>query len=214
MLRAIPTTLFLASSNAGKLREMTPFAREMFGTDVDFRTQAPPLAAETGHTFLENAFQKAHALEGALRSQGLESFAVLADDSGLAVDALDGRPGIDTALYAGDHVAPELHMRKLLRELAPLGLSLERRTARYHCALALVVIHGGERAELAGEGTCAGLIAEDMSGRSGFGYDPLFFVPDYGCTMAELPEATKQAISHRARAFESLAERFRTWRGA
>ncbi|MBS1983765.1 MAG: non-canonical purine NTP pyrophosphatase [Bdellovibrionales bacterium] len=198
--------LFIATSNPGKLREIIPFAQQLLGGDIPIEGIAPPLDEESGSTYLENAALKAHALDAALRSKGESNYAIIADDSGLAVDALGGRPGIHSARYAGDHVAPELHMQKLLRELQPVK-ELSARTARYHCGLVLLV-RNDTLTELQAEGTCEGLISFGAEGASGFGYDPIFILPQYGRTVAELDEATKQAISHRKHAFDLLRTRW------
>jgi len=120
------------------------------------------------------------------------------DDSGLEVDALDGAPGLHTARYAGPGASDADRYTKLLKSLK--GLPQEQRGARFRCAVALV--RPGQANVETAEGTCEGWIAFEPSGGEGFGYDPVFFVPEYGCTMAELPAAIKNRISHRARALQ------------
>jgi XTP/dITP diphosphohydrolase len=147
---------------------------------------------ERGSSFAEIASQKAVAYT---RASGLPS---LADDSGLEVDALDGAPGIYTARYAGPGASDEDRYRKLLRALE--GTPLEQRTARFRCAVALA--HPGGQVCVA-EGKCEGLVALEPQGKQGFGYDPVFYLPDYARTMAQLPAELKNQISHRARAIQA-----------
>ena len=122
----------------------------------------------------------------------------LADDSGLEVDALDGAPGVYTARYAGPGASDEDRYRKLLATLG--DIPPEQRTARFRCAVALA--HPGRRPTVA-EGTCEGVIAYEPQGANGFGYDPVFYLPEFGCTMAQLHPEHKNRISHRARAMRA-----------
>jgi XTP/dITP diphosphohydrolase len=218
----LPRRFFVATGNRGKLREIVPMIEEYFGGDslgglrLAIEGRAARAAEETESTFIGNALIKARALARELREEGLEDFCVLSDDSGLDVDALGGRPGVHSARYAGDHVEADAHIRKLLHELEPFPKP-EQRTARYHCALALVVARQGEPlAETVTEGLCEGHIGHELKGASGFGYDPVFVVTDSdarsqklaaGLTMAEIPYAAKNAFSHRRRAFEALVSR-------
>ena len=148
---------------------------------------------ETGTTFEENAVLKAETLAKAL------NMIVIADDSGLAVDALDGAPGVYSARYAGDH-DDEANIVKVLENLA--GVPEEKRTARFMCALAIA---GPEMDTTTVFGTCEGIILEEKRGTNGFGYDPIFFVPEQGRAMAELTPEEKGAISHRGNAIRKLA---------
>jgi XTP/dITP diphosphohydrolase len=186
--------LALATSNPGKVREFAALAKA-HGLAVEF-LGAPMSGEEPGATFEENARWKAAA---AARATGL---AAVGDDSGLRVDALSGAPGIRSARYSGEGEAG--NRRKLLAALA--GVPPERRGAHFACALALARPDG--RVEVF-HGECHGRIALAPRGAGGFGYDPLFELPD-GRTMAELPEAEKNALSHRGRAFAQLAARLRT----
>jgi XTP/dITP diphosphohydrolase len=187
--------LLVASGNRGKAAEAAAILGEGAGARLEVLTLAdfPGLAApeETGATFIENARIKARA--GAAGS-GLPT---IGEDSGLAVDALGGGPGVFSARYAagGDRARYE----KLLRELA--GVPAGRRTARYVCAAVLALPDGREESA---EGTCEGAIALAPRGAGGFGYDPVFLLPD-GRTMAELTQEQKNAISHRGRALRQLA---------
>ena len=151
---------------------------------------------EDGKTFEENALKKARFVANHL------NMVALADDSGLEVDALNKRPGIQSARYAGENATDQENNRKLLKELN--GIPIEKRQACYRCVVALVFPSGRE--EVA-EGRCRGFIALEPKGNRGFGYDPLFYVPEYGKTMAELSSEIKNRISHRGRALVKLKAR-------
>jgi XTP/dITP diphosphohydrolase len=150
---------------------------------------------ETGATFRENAILKAEAYA---QQTGLMT---LADDSGLEVDALGGRPGVLTARYGGPGLSAADRYRLLLAELS--GVPIHRRTARFHCVVALAGPDGGILGTA--DGVCEGVIALEPGGDGGFGYDPVFFIPDMGLTMAQLPPETKHAISHRGGAVRAIA---------
>ncbi len=190
--------LLVATNNAGKVRELrallTPLAtRLLFPFDLGLEVAV----AETGATYFENARLKAVACAQALRGRDdLAPMPVLADDSGLEVDALDGAPGIRSARYTLGSDTDRL--TALLRQLE--GVPPERRSARFRCVVVVVTPLG----ELySAEGTCEGIIAGAPAGTGGFGYDPVFYLPEFGCTMAELSEETKNRISHRARAVQA-----------
>jgi XTP/dITP diphosphohydrolase len=159
--------------------------------DVGIRDEVP----EDEPTFEANAVAKAR---GYARLSGLLT---LADDSGLVVDALGGRPGVQTARYGGPGLSAAQRYGLLLKELE--GVAWARRTARFRCVIALAAPDG----ELLGqaEGVCEGLIALAPHGEGGFGYDPVFYLPDHGLTMAQLPAAEKHRISHRGRALQALS---------
>ena len=133
----------------------------------------------------------------------------MADDSGLEVDALDGRPGVYSARFAGPGATDADNNAKLLRLLE--GVPDPRRTARFRCAIALVSPDGDEYVD---EGVCEGVVAREPRGEGGFGYDPLFIVPEYGRTFAELPPEVKDRISHRARALAAAKRRLARLLGA
>jgi XTP/dITP diphosphohydrolase len=154
-----------------------------------------PEIVEDGLTFEENALKKAMAIAA---FTGLVS---MADDSGLCVDALDGRPGIYSARYGGEGATDRDRYLKLLDEMKGIG----KRSARFVCAIA-IAFPGGESRVVTGE--CGGIIAREPAGEKGFGYDPVFFLPEYGKTMAELPLEEKNRISHRALALEKAARIF------
>ncbi|MFO7697015.1 MAG: XTP/dITP diphosphatase [Anaerolineae bacterium] len=188
--------MLIATHNRGKIREYRAlfqhFNDDVVGLDDLGITDE---VEETGPTFAENALLKARAF--ALLS-GTET---LADDSGLEVDALDGRPGVFSARYAGPDATDEERYRKLLDELQ--GTPAHQRRARFRCAVAVAWPDG--RIALT-TGTCEGEIAHQPSGTNGFGYDPVFVVPEHRCTMAELPEEIKNTLSHRARATRALLQ--------
>jgi XTP/dITP diphosphohydrolase len=194
-------TLVMATRNPGKIRELRELLK---GLDIQLRSLADfpelPEIAETGDTFADNAAAKAR--EVACQTQ----LPALADDSGLEVAALDGRPGVFSARYAQDVTAPRApedpdNWGKLLDELK--GVPWERRQARFVCAIALALPDGRL---FTARGECYGLIATAPQGGQGFGYDPVFWVPEYGATMAQLGAAVKNRISHRARALQALPE--------
>ena len=158
---------------------------------------APPV--ENGKTFAENALIKASAL----KAIAPEYAYVFADDSGIVVDALNGAPGIFSARYAGADGpdADKLNNEKLLRELE--NIPAPKRTARFVCSIALITPSGEKKFF---EGKIEGVINHGECGSNGFGYDPLFYIPELGMTTAELDSAQKNAISHRGKAFKQLAE--------
>lgn len=182
--------LLVATNNRGKVREyaelldglavrLTFPAREGLSLEVE----------ETGETFAENAILKARVYAEA------SGLLTLADDSGLEVDALDGAPGVRSARYAGPGASDEDRYRLLLRRLA--GVPAEGRTARFRCVVALATPEGEVQTA---EGCCEGVIGFEPRGTHGFGYDPVFYMPDRGQTMAELLPEVKNRVSHRARA--------------
>lgn len=186
--------VIIATKNPGKAKE---FAEIFSARGIVVRTllEYPeiPDVEETGKTFEENAILKAETVARLLNKM------VISDDSGLIIDALDGRPGIYSARYAGEEKNDEANINKVLRELA--GFSENRRSARFYCALA-VAIPGQEAVTVSG--TCEGSILESRHGSNGFGYDPIFLVSEKGCSMAELPAEEKNKISHRAQALQKL----------
>ncbi len=192
--------LVLASKNKGKLRELeTMLAGSSWElcSVADF-PELPPVV-ENGQTFRENAVKKALTVANILKEW------TLADDSGLEVDALGGAPGVYSARFAGEPGDDRKNNEKLLRLLA--GVPMEQRTARFRCVLALASPEGEVWTT---ERTCEGLIGLAPRGDQGFGYDPLFYLPELGVTMAELPEEKKNAISHRGKAMKDLLAYLKT----
>ncbi|WP_379130908.1 XTP/dITP diphosphatase [Paenibacillus sp. sgz500958] len=197
--------LIVATKNQGKVREFQ-HAFAPLGLTVQSMFDYPnlPDVVEDGGTFAENARKKSKAVADAL---GLP---VLADDSGLCVDALDGRPGVYSARYAGESAGDEANNLKLLDELERLKQGEDTgqpllSTARFVCALSLY--DPTTNREWTAEGKVEGWITSEPAGGGGFGYDPLFYLPDYGKTMAELTMSEKQEISHRGTALRLLTEK-------
>ena len=201
--------LFIASANPGKLKEIAELVELYFPKFFsEISGRAALNAIESEYTFIGNAQIKALALESEIAPLNFSRFAILSDDSGLCVDLLKGAPGVHSARYAGDHCDPEDHIQKLLSELkkVPESNVLENRKAHYSCALTLVVKVHQRRFLWNTEGQCHGLIAFSNSGTSGFGYDPIFYVPEFKKSFGEIPFEIKNQISHRQRAFQKLKE--------
>jgi XTP/dITP diphosphohydrolase len=195
--------LLLASANQGKLRELRTILEglpvELIGLD-EAGLGAPPEVEETGETFLENALLKGRAYAA------WSGLAAVADDSGLEVDALGGAPGVRSARYAGPGAGDQANLDKLLAALA--GVPSGRRTARFRCAAVLVDVDAGEwHAEAAWEGQ----VLDAPRGAGGFGYDPVFLPDGWELTSAEVDQATKDAASHRGKAFRALRPAIETW---
>jgi XTP/dITP diphosphohydrolase len=195
--------LLVATGNPGKLRELRAILGglplELVGL-ADLGSGPPPQVEETGATFLANALLKAGAYAA------WSGLAVVADDSGLEVDALGGAPGVRSARYAGPAAGDQANLDKLLAALA--GVPAERRTARFRCAAVLTDPGGGTwQAEAAWEGR----LLEAPRGANGFGYDPVFVPDGWTLTSAEVDPATKDAASHRGRAFRALRPAIERW---
>ena len=188
----------LASNNPGKLRELDAVLRPMGWELVAQGDLGVPEAEETETTFEANALLKAR------HAAACTGLAALADDSGIEVDALDGRPGVYSARYAGPQCDDEANNRLLLQELE--GVPEEQRSARYQCVIALVRTPE-DSDPLIARGAWEGRILEAPQGHNGFGYDPLFYVPTHGCASAELEPDVKNALSHRGAALRALVER-------
>lgn len=188
--------ILIATMNEGKLREYERLLADVAGLQLDTMGSlpAPVEVEEDRHTFVGNALKK--AMETAVVAR----VPCLADDSGLEVDALGGRPGVYSARYTGEGATDTSNNDKLLYELS--GVPDAERTARFRCAIVVVDAEGRELAAV--EGACEGRIGHEPRGTHGFGYDPLFIPEGYTQTMAELGPETKNEISHRARAAEKL----------
>jgi XTP/dITP diphosphohydrolase len=210
--------LLLATRNPGKLRELrsilTGVPVELVGL-ADAGAGEPPEVSETGATFLENALIKARAYAA------WSGMAAVADDSGLEVEALGGAPGVRSARYAGQGATDQANLDLLLRELA--GVPPERRGARFRCAAVLSDPLGaappgtgsedtGPRPrEWSAEAVWEGRLLDEPRGSGGFGYDPVFLPEGWDRTSAEVDEATKEAASHRGRAFRALRPAIQAW---
>ncbi|MGS2717922.1 RdgB/HAM1 family non-canonical purine NTP pyrophosphatase [Eionea flava] len=188
-------TIVLASNNAGKLREFHRLFADKPLTIISQNQFSVDDAEETGLSFIENAIIKArHACQ---KTQ----HAAIADDSGLAIDYLQGAPGIYSARYAGTHGDDSANNQKVLHELQ--GVPTEQRTARFICALAFMR-HANDPTPIVCQASWEGVIAEQEHGGNGFGYDPLFWLPDHQCSSAELTKEKKNLISHRAQALDAM----------
>jgi len=194
---ALPTKVVMASGNAGKIHEIAPL---LDGLDIEVVAQSELGVAdadETGRTFAENSRLKAlHAC----KATGLPA---IADDSGLTVDALDGRPGVYSARYAGVDATDDQNIDKLLEEL--VGVEDERRGAAFHC-VASFVMPGSPKA-ITAEGVWRGTLLRARRGAGGFGYDPIFLDPASGLSAAELTPEQKNDRSHRGQALRELVRR-------
>lgn len=191
--------MVLASKNQHKAEEIS----SILGGSIEIITQDAAGVGdidvvEDGMTFEENAAKKAETI---MKATNLPT---IADDSGLCVDALDGRPGVFTARFAGENATDDENISKLLNELS--GIPSGKRTASFVCVIAVAV--PGEETKLF-KGECKGLIAFEKKGDNGFGYDPVFFIPEYNKSMAEISPSVKNAISHRSNALKKLKESFR-----
>ncbi|TGA99438.1 XTP/dITP diphosphatase [Sporolactobacillus shoreae] len=197
------TQVLIASNNQGKIREIKTLLADFhvevrslkdLGIDID--------VPETGTTFQENAALKAETLSKKM------NMITLADDSGLSVDAIGGEPGIFSARYSGPEKDSERNIDKLLGKLD--GIPLEKRTAHFTCVLAFS--RPGKPTRFA-EGRCDGLITLERHGSDGFGYDPVFLVPQEKLTFAEMGDEEKNTISHRALALRQLKANWKNWAG-
>jgi len=184
----------LATTNQGKVREFSKLLEGVFENVISLKElDSPPEVIEDGVTFRDNALKKAREIAQ------FSGKLTLADDSGLEVEALDGRPGVYSARYSGENATDKTNIEKLLDELG----DNPNRNARFVCILALVDPKGDE---LVVEGFCEGIILNEPRGEGGFGYDPVFYLPDREKTMAEIDPELKNRISHRANACKLLAE--------
>jgi XTP/dITP diphosphohydrolase len=187
--------IVLATSNQGKLKELTAILQP-FGVELIPQSEFNiPDADETGLTFIENALIKAR------HAAALSGLPALADDSGLAVDALHGAPGIYSARYAGNEKEPKQNIIKLCHELR--DVPDEKRSATFHCVLAFLN-SADDPVPLICHGTLTGKILHEPRGEHGFGYDPVFYVPSEEKSAAELTSQIKNKISHRAKALQQL----------
>ncbi len=190
--------LVLATSNRGKVTEMQPLLSDI-GYDIITQSELGISdAIEDGHSFVENALIKAR------HASALSGLPAIADDSGLIIDALQGAPGLISAHYAGVHGDTEGNIRKVLSEM--IDVPRANRSARFY-SLIVMLKHAHDPQPLIAEGIWEGEILELPRGSNGFGYDPIFFVPDQQCSAAELPPDIKNNISHRGRALAVLRKK-------
>ncbi|MDQ0161152.1 XTP/dITP diphosphatase [Bacillus alveayuensis] len=193
--------LIIASKNEGKVREFKEMLEPKgFKVLSLLDLNEAPDVEETGKTFEENAILKAETISNMLKKP------VIADDSGLSIDALNGEPGVYSARYAGNEKNDEKNIEKVLEKLK--GVPHEQRTARFQCVLALAI--PGQKT-ITVEGVCEGIITKQPIGQNGFGYDPIFYVQEKGKTMAQLEKKEKNQISHRANALKKLEKIINHW---
>lgn len=188
--------IIFATGNEGKMKEVRMILKEL-GIPVLSLKEAGITAVieENGKTFTENAVIKATEI------QKLTGTVVLADDSGLEIDYLNKEPGIYSARYMGEDTSYDIKNTAILERLS--GVPDEKRTARFVCAIAAALPDG---AVLTSEGVMEGIIGHEISGENGFGYDPIFYLPEYGCTSAEITPEQKNEISHRGKALVQMKE--------
>lgn len=186
-------TLVLATGNQGKVNELAQMLSPLAINVVPQSDFNVPEVPETGTTFVENAIIKARH---AAKITGLPA---IADDSGLEVDGLNGAPGVYSARYAGEHASDQDNIDKLLVELA----DNPNRSARFWCVLVLMR-HADDPTPLICSASWEGQITQSQDGQGGFGYDPVFYVPDLNCTSAQLTKQQKNAVSHRGTALKQL----------
>ena len=191
--------LVIATKNKGKVVEIKDILADMDVEVVSMLEEGIDIeVVEDGTTFEENALKKA------LEIKSMTDAIVMADDSGLEVDYLGGQPGIYSARFSGEGATIETNNQKLLTLMD--GVKEQERTARYVCAIAVVL---QDDTYFVVRGQCEGIIGSELRGIYGFGYDPLFYLPEYGKTMAELGPEVKNKISHRARVLEKMKEKLR-----
>ncbi|MBZ4646327.1 MAG: non-canonical purine pyrophosphatase, rdgB/HAM1 family [Clostridia bacterium] len=193
--------MVVATKNKGKIKEITEILQDL-GIQVVSQDELNIKidVVEDGTTFEENAVKKASEI------MNISKEITLADDSGLEVDYLNGAPGIYSARYAGPNATDYDNNNKLLKALE--GVPFEKRTARFVCTIAAVFPDGRK---IVARGECEGIINFQPAGQNGFGYDPLFYIPEYGMTMAEIDPQLKNKISHRAKALNMLKEELKKY---
>lgn len=194
--------IVFATGNQGKMKEIRMIMEELgmeilsmkeAGINIDIE--------ENGTTFEENAFIKARSIAEELKKNGEKDAIVLADDSGLEVDAMDKAPGVQSARYMGEDTSYDIKNQHILDLLE--NVTGNERSARFVCSIAAVFPNGEETVV---RETIEGRIADQISGENGFGYDPIFYVPEFGCTTAELTLEQKNKISHRGKALQKTKE--------
>ena len=199
-------TLIIASNNAHKIEEIKQILNDTHLNVISLKDAGVNIEVEEdGKTFEENAYKKAKEIKDYLVSRGKNNFMVMADDSGLTIDFLNGEPGVYSARYAVEHGNNKKNNELVLEKLN--GVPKEKRTSSFVCSI--VVLTSLDK-RLDAEGRCDGIITEDLTGEDGFGYDPLFYVPSKGKTFAEMSGEEKNLISHRGRALQKVKENLQT----
>jgi XTP/dITP diphosphohydrolase len=190
--------LVLASNNAGKLREFSALLAPLGVTVIPQGQLNVPECPEPHYTFLENALEKAR------HASHVTGLPALADDSGICVEALGGKPGVLSARYAGEPKSDERNNAKLIEKLQ----GKDNRRAWYYCVLVLVR-HADDPQPLVADGMWLGEVQDNAAGEGGFGYDPYFFLPEFGCTVAQLAAEDKNRVSHRGKAMQAMLSKLR-----
>lgn len=198
--------MIFATGNEGKMREIRAILADVGAQILSMKEAGLRLdIVEDGESFAENAAIKARAVADALAAEGrFQDCVVLADDSGLEIDCLNGEPGIHSARYLGEETPFDVKSRDLLKRMEQVPD--ERRDARFVCAITAVFPDGET---VTTRGTVEGRIGHALKGDNGFGYDPIFYLPEYGRTAAELTDEEKNRISHRSRALAMMKEELR-----
>ena len=200
--------IIFATGNEGKMREVREILSDLEGFELVSMKEAGIRTdiVEDGTTYKENALIKARAVKEEALRLGMKDFLVMSDDSGFEVDKLGKEPGIYSARYMGEDTSYDIKNAEILRRME--GVAWEDRTARFVCAIAMVGEDGREEAVQA---TFEGFCAYEIKGEYGFGYDPIFFVPEFGCNDAELLPEVKNRISHRYKALVLAREVLAGW---
>ena len=195
--------IIFATGNEGKMREVRAIMKDAGDFEIVSMKEAgiKTDVEENGTSYSENALIKARAVREEAVRLGMTGFLVMSDDSGFEVDKLGKEPGIYSARYMGEDTSYDIKNAEILRRME--GVAWEDRTARFVCAIAMV---GEDGAEEVVQATFEGFVAYEIKGEFGFGYDPIFFVPEYGCNDAELRPEIKNSISHRAKALQMARE--------
>ncbi len=190
--------LVLASNNAGKLKEFSALLAPLGVTVIPQGQLNVPECPEPHYTFLENALEKAR------HASHVTGLPALADDSGICVEALGGKPGVLSARYAGEPKSDERNNAKLIEKLQ----GKDNRRAWYYCVLVLVR-HADDPQPLVADGMWYGEVQDTAAGEGGFGYDPYFYLPEFGCTVAQLAAEEKNRVSHRGKAMQAMLGKLR-----
>ena len=188
--------LIFATSNQGKMKEIREILKDLDVEVLSLKEAGIETdIVEDGKTFEENALIKARTI------RDLTGYMVLADDSGLEVDALNKEPGIYSARYMGEDTSYDIKNKNIIKRLD--GLAGDERSARFVCVIAAAFPDGTEETR---RGTIEGQIGFEIAGENGFGYDPIFYIPEFGCTTAELSPEQKNEVSHRGKALRKMKE--------